>query len=323
MVETLDIPIIVGANSHEGTVFVFTAFPAKMAKILYQTFVFSFFRGYAPKVLNVYSKLTKEIDESPYPDYRLVLAQIIGDYLFRCPNQYFAAQTASIDNPVYLYEFAFPTKTPGYPCCDGLSCHTCELPYAFNNMDIIKQDYAYVKSEEITTQSIGKSSFPDIFGTASNWFDKWKKPSIDFQSDLRVSNLMADYWTTFSRYGDPNGVLSLDSNGYIAETSPSNAPWWPALLGLHIPSRNNDIHSKLFKGKPKTKPIRNNTSTSPLQTMANIFNIRLGEQKSINSFGSFPVKKSMHKMLFNEDSIVHITENDCICSFWNALNYRF
>ena len=126
-----------GANTHEGTVFVFTAYPTRMAKIVYQALVISFFRTAAPRVLRMYAPLTKMLAQSAYPDYRLVLSRIIGDYLFRCPNSYFAAQLVEAGAPVYHYEFALPTRTPGFPCCDGLACHTCEVPYVFNQVSIL------------------------------------------------------------------------------------------------------------------------------------------------------------------------------------------
>jgi carboxylesterase type B len=33
-------------------------------------------------------------------------------------------------------------QVPGYPECHGLSCHTSELPYVFNNLEIISKSYA-------------------------------------------------------------------------------------------------------------------------------------------------------------------------------------
>ncbi len=114
--------------------FVFTAYPTRMAKFVYQALVFSFFRFSAPKILKMYAPLTRNLARSPYPDYRLVLSRIIGDYLFKCPNSRFAMQLSAAEAPVFHYEFALPTRTPGFPCCDGLSCHTAELPFVFNQV---------------------------------------------------------------------------------------------------------------------------------------------------------------------------------------------
>ncbi|CAN0525575.1 unnamed protein product, partial [Laminaria digitata] len=36
--------------------------------------------------------------------------------------------------PVFVYEFTHPTEVPDFAACAGLSCHTAELPYVFNNV---------------------------------------------------------------------------------------------------------------------------------------------------------------------------------------------
>jgi len=113
----LDVPVIMGTTSHEGTVFVFTAYPTRMPKIIYQAAIFSFFRTSAPRVLKQYAKLSQRISESPYPDYRLALSTVIGDYLFRCPNQLFASQLTAANTSVFLYEFTLATRTPGKIAC--------------------------------------------------------------------------------------------------------------------------------------------------------------------------------------------------------------
>ena len=228
--QQLDIPVIMGTTSHEGTVFVFTAFPTRMAKIIYQGLVYSFFRTSAPQVLKLYSSLSKYISESPYPDYRLALSTIIGDYLFRCPNQLFAKQLTASRAKVYLYEFALPTRTPGYPCCDGLACHTAELPYVFNNMDVIENGYSWYEPGSISfetklvKQSTNSNSkpFPDIFGAASSWFGRQdnnnneEDDGLQYRQaiDKKVSKLLADFWTNFATYGDPNGdTTSTEGTG--------------------------------------------------------------------------------------------------------------
>jgi hypothetical protein len=47
----MNIPVLMGYNTHEGNLFVYTAFSKRLAKIVYQTLVFSFFRSAAPAVL--------------------------------------------------------------------------------------------------------------------------------------------------------------------------------------------------------------------------------------------------------------------------------
>ena len=297
-----------------------------MSKIFYQTCVFGFFHASAPSVLKKYAPLTRKIDESPNPDYRLVLSEIIGDYLFRCPNRLFANRLSHIQNPVFLYEFSLPTKTPGYPCCDGISCHTCELPYVFGQVGVIRTDYSWTgqdnnpafntdinnynqhnrdgnqenknsksdidenengskndyddndaiepyvlepyvlepehclpenfiknmtremdrartmqKEEEREKEKEGLrngvsgllKSIPDIFGAAQSWMGIGKNELTKMERrnivDLRVARLMSEFWSTFAKYGDPNG-LPIE-NGYEGSTRPPDAPWWPRLRG--------------------------------------------------------------------------------------------
>jgi hypothetical protein len=144
-----------------------------MTRLVYVALVCSFFRLSAPRVLRMYQPLARRVMQGPFPDYRPVLARIIGDYLFRCPNQYFASLLAapthstpvpfasapaqpqkqaqakspvpshalaphpvSASTTVFYYEFALATRTPGFAACDGLACHTSELPYVFNQVFI-------------------------------------------------------------------------------------------------------------------------------------------------------------------------------------------
>eukprot|EP00536_Pseudo-nitzschia_multiseries_P012506 jgi/Psemu1/68339/estExt_Genemark1.C_4810037 len=93
-------------------------------------------------------------------DYRPVMSRIINDYLFRCPSWHYA-HLLSLQrvkksskyrrkkgvhqdnrNNVYVYRFSQPTHVPGYKECWGKSCHTAELPFVFESMDIIRSDYS-------------------------------------------------------------------------------------------------------------------------------------------------------------------------------------
>ena len=305
--------------------------------------------------------LFTSLSYTPQPDYRIVLAEILGDYLFRCPNQFVANQLASIGTPVFLYEFSLATRTPSFPCCDGLACHTCELPYVFEQLDIIKSDYSWASvlntlagppspssqptahptnrqnpssqppssrrdicSAAPTTIGTGTSNQPpsthkstntsrseasggastpstpskrknllsNVMDGASSWISSLRPNGGDkhhhnnnnnnkdnnhhhqgkahndssygsngaietkqqqqqqpqrqspssssshkrWLIDALVARLMADYWTNFAKYGDPNGLPSLGSNGYEPGTRPpsKDAPWWPQVRGeLH------------------------------------------------------------------------------------------
>jgi hypothetical protein len=345
--QKLDVPVILGSNAHEGTVFVYSAYPGRMAKLIYQALVFSFFRESAPKILKMYNYLVHQISRSPLPDYRIVLSQIIGDYLFRCPSQFFATQLTGVGTAVYLYEFALPTRTPGFPFCDGLSCHTCEIPYVFQQLEEIAANYSLASFPTSWDSSVGKTksdlfSIPDILGAASAWiehhaFDNHRHnhnsdvETGPFATDFILSKLLASYWTTFATYGDPNGLLSLSSNGYLEGTRPMDAPWWPRLLG-DLPSlkATKDVKSKLkeTKFKSKKRSIIDHRQYAQLLTGSGKFYMDdlLKGKQSINDFGTpqgFSSQNFMHQMIFDKASSVNIVENDCVCNSWNLLEYRF
>ncbi|CAB1114878.1 unnamed protein product [Ectocarpus sp. CCAP 1310/34] len=138
------VPVMLGVNSHEGLMFVHGAFPVTMPKLVYYSFVTALFRTSVIGVLRAYGHLADQCEESG--DYREVMSQIMHDYLFRCPNLR-AAQLLQEQNgrdaPVFVYEFSHPTEVPGFPECSGSSCHTAELPYVFNNVEVIKESYSY------------------------------------------------------------------------------------------------------------------------------------------------------------------------------------
>ncbi|ACI65697.1 predicted protein [Phaeodactylum tricornutum CCAP 1055/1] len=81
-------------------------------------------------------------------DYRPVMSRIIDDYLFRCPAWHYAHSLSrnriyrGKRNNVYVYQFSHSTHIPGYEECWGKSCHTSEIPYVFQAMDIIRSNYS-------------------------------------------------------------------------------------------------------------------------------------------------------------------------------------
>merc|ERR1719162_744466 len=102
-------------------------------------------------------------------DYRPVMSRIITDYLFRCPSWQYAhllslqrvkeskyvhsekrgegkERNQDNRNNVYVYRFSHPTHIPGYQECWGKSCHTSELPYVFESMDVIRSNYSTLSS---------------------------------------------------------------------------------------------------------------------------------------------------------------------------------
>jgi hypothetical protein len=57
-------------------------------------------------------------------------------------NRYYDKDASGFKNNVYVYRFSQPTHVPGFLECWGKSCHTSEIPYVFESMDIIRSDYS-------------------------------------------------------------------------------------------------------------------------------------------------------------------------------------
>lgn len=227
----LDLPVILGVNRHEGQVFVFTAFPTRMNKLIYQALIFSFFRQAAPQVLKLYQSYADAVAQvSIYPDYRLVLSQILSDYLFRCPTQFFATQLTGSGTAVYLYEFALRTRTPGYPCCDGLSCHTSELPYVFVRRDAIDHDFSFSSTTTSPPSESQSSVAPSADAADSDTAASIDSPIVGGGlSELRTTSLPAD--------------------------SASTAPWWQQIGGWLRDRATAVLVSRVTEGFPAAVPV--------------------------------------------------------------------
>lgn len=293
-IKASNISILLGTNKHEGNVFVYTAFPSRISKFMFQTLVMSFFRTKGSIVLQMYKPLITRVDDTTFPDFRVVLSQIIGDYLFRCPNQYVARKAAEIGFPVHMYEFSLPTRTPGFTYCDGLACHACEIPFVFNNTDVILRDYLYTSAfptnlssnkkrhmllhEDKSRNIVNENWFPNIFGTSK----KQSQQEKEIQSILSVAHQISKYWISFSISGNPNGISSVNDF--------SSLPlYWPTVFG-----------EQEFSDKLSTK-----------------------SQLFMDTFQVTQEVPVMHQMIFDNPLKVEIIEEDCICAAWDTLKYKF
>ncbi|CAM9305985.1 unnamed protein product [Chrysoparadoxa australica] len=248
-------PVLLGCNQHEGQMFVHGAFPLSMPKMVYWAFVAALFKDSTRRVLAQYGDMANAQKESG--DYRPVMSQIIHDYLFRCPNQRAAHRFQELSSaPVWMYEFRHPTVVPGFPACDGLACHTAELPYVFEQYEVIHQNYTFTPSLSPTalfndghdeSEGGGKIHVCDLESSGSSTSaahaasmvksgQKWLKDKLHLSqhakdNDTIVSELMAAYWTQFGKTGNPN-----------SERSPK---FWPEWRGRQrwreeIPNPNGD-----------------------------------------------------------------------------------
>ena len=177
-------------------------------------------------------------------DYRPVMSRIIDDYLFRCPTWHLAHKLSRnrLDrgetNNVFVYQFSHATHIPGFPECWGKSCHTSELPFVFQAMEVIRSNYstlgpyaqqeapqppeypfteilaAYRDAMEAADQDDTEES------TVYSWGENVTSPrhSKGFQrllgsvfgdyfkedADEAIASDMAERWVAFAKSGDPN-----------------------------------------------------------------------------------------------------------------------
>lgn len=348
-----NIPIIIGANKHEGEMFVHGAFPITMSKAVYWMFVGALFRDSASRVLRHYRGYVDQIEREaqelarmqieeeenrqhylenreqldreyqmlldmnlsstdtferpgieefvatwargggfanndgnssrpfftriwPFPvnrtslsdeeklrvreerrktrakekalreaakvvvDYRPVMSRIIDDYLFRCPAWHFAHILSQKRlrrghaNNVYVYQFSHSTHIPGFKECWGKACHTAEIPYAFEAMDIIRANYSTLSpiaqkeaprspeypytdflaayKEALRAADRDDTEEPEYFEDHNSTHGTNFQRILDHffgdyfkeDPDEDIANDMANRWYAFARNGDPN-----------------------------------------------------------------------------------------------------------------------
>jgi para-nitrobenzyl esterase len=118
------VPLIVGANANEGSLFILTTALPKSGdeyrSILEKTF--------GPQAAATLSQLY------PASDMRRSVSDFVGDYLFVEPARLVARTMQQAKNPVYYYHFAHPT--PG-PMGKMLGAHHgAEIAFAMDNLQI-------------------------------------------------------------------------------------------------------------------------------------------------------------------------------------------
>lgn len=108
------------------------------------------------------------------------LINVMTDFAFTCANRHLAIEaTRRADpQPLYLYQFnqassfnllAFPPNP--VPQCQGLVCHTDELPYVFNSAWQLSGFISFTPPEESLAQMIGSywTSFAKSRNPGSTW----------------------------------------------------------------------------------------------------------------------------------------------------------
>jgi carboxylesterase type B len=181
---TLGVPLIAGTNRDEGPAFVYSAIATApkaqdnnppnavaYAAILEQLFG-------AANARRIQSQEKYRCTTSC--DCTNQLISVMTDFAFTCANRRLAIAAAAGANPqpLYLYHFnqvsnfnvwAY-TPTP-VPQCNGLVCHTDELPYVFNSVWQFSCYVAFTPAEERLARAVG--SYWTNFAKARNPGSVW------------------------------------------------------------------------------------------------------------------------------------------------------
>ena len=96
------VPLIVGANGNEGSLFTLSAAPPKGSEEYRALLEKSFGTQAAATIRELY----------PPSNLRRAVNDLMGDYLFVAPARYVARTMQHAKAPVYLYHFAHPTPGP-------------------------------------------------------------------------------------------------------------------------------------------------------------------------------------------------------------------
>lgn len=122
-----DLPVLMGVNTHEGTVFMAGgAEPDPLTDY-----------GYSLMLSTMFGSANRAAIQADYPrsgtgDNRERAIEIANDYMFQCANRAVARAATA---PTYYYEYAHVgafNMQPALPRCADEACHADELPFVFN-----------------------------------------------------------------------------------------------------------------------------------------------------------------------------------------------
>ncbi|HEX4496838.1 MAG TPA: carboxylesterase family protein [Thermoanaerobaculia bacterium] len=153
VVASIDKPLILGSLKDEGPIFADVAARAlklPFGAVKYLGLIDTLF-GPGTGVLRLpqkYKCLTA--------DCTAKLAAVFNDFLFTCPNRYYAGRAAHPEN-TYAY---FITQVPDFACyspvaciCGGKACHGTEVPFNFHTPAAVKPGYAFsLEDEDLSTR---------------------------------------------------------------------------------------------------------------------------------------------------------------------------
>ncbi len=118
------VPLIIGTNKDEGTLFLFLAGLMSMTSAQYTTSVTALFTIKAADVL-------KEYPVSAYTSASLAFADLLGDLAFVCPTRRTARALTAAGGTAYVYHF---TVKPTFSLLPWLGAyHAAEIGFVFGN----------------------------------------------------------------------------------------------------------------------------------------------------------------------------------------------
>ena len=118
------VPMLLGANQDEGTLFIYAAGSTAMTKAAYESAVKTTYAAKASQILALYPA-------SNYKSPAHAFADLLGDLAFVCPTRQGARLLAAQGVDTYLYHF---TRTPNITLSPFLGAyHSAEIAFVFGN----------------------------------------------------------------------------------------------------------------------------------------------------------------------------------------------
>nr|XP_023692528.1 crystal protein-like [Paramormyrops kingsleyae]XP_023692529.1 crystal protein-like [Paramormyrops kingsleyae] len=175
-------PLLLGTTSEEGVVFIYGVFNYHVSQVESVFYTTAIFKQHTLKILQKYMPLYKDTD------LRVMMSQIVTDYMFLCPSRKSARDSAQMGSAVWMY--VFDHVISDHRVWDGLAfcfehvCHSAEVPFLFDS------------------------------GPVANF-------TLSPAEELLAGSILC-YWGTFAHGGDPTSPVA--QSAFCQRQSP---PPWP------------------------------------------------------------------------------------------------
>lgn len=126
------VPVLLGTNQDEGTLFLFLTFSTKMTESEYKTIVSALVPGKQSEILSRYP-VKNYTATAMFSAPALAFADMLADLAFTCPARAMARTLAAAGQKAHLYRF---TVTPSFGLLSFLGAyHSAEIPFVFHSSD--------------------------------------------------------------------------------------------------------------------------------------------------------------------------------------------